>query len=156
LLVAPSPTNPWDGTSVIGNNVEGYDAGPGEILEFPLDPYSIANGTVGQIFGWRVWNLTREEMETFCTRPGEELWYTTGVEYGAWDQYAGGNPLDPWMVGAPDGISMYNLTGDPFYRSQNVLDHHLATCGGEPIIPEPGTMLLIAGSALLLVLRRKK
>jgi len=161
LLVAAD----WNGTSLIGDG----EAGPGEILIYPANPYIITNGTTGQVFGWRVWNLTPEGLRSFCTKPGEECWYTTGIEKGAWSQYPGGNEVDPWKIGWPSGaapvdwiiggevgaeVGMYELTGDPFYRSANVLDKHLATCGG--VIPEPGTMLLIGGSALLLVLRRKK
>jgi hypothetical protein len=161
LLVAAG----WDGTSVIG---AGADAGPGEILVYPDNPYVVTNGATGQIFGWRVWNLTAEGLATFCTRPGEELWYTSGTEKGAWFWYPGGDPYDPWKIGWPEGaqpgdwmfggevgaeVGMFLMTGNPYYRERNILDKKLGTCG---IIPEPGTMLLIGSSVLLLVLRRKK
>ena len=160
----------WDGTSEIGQDWGFTPAGPGEILVYPDNPFNVTVGDTGDLFGYRVWNLSLDEMATFCTRPGEELWYMTGVEYGAWIG-AGGDPLDPWWIGAPDSSAPgdWNFFGEvgsevaahiadpsnPLYRSQNVLDVHLATCG-DPVIPEPGTMLLIGSSALLLVLRRKK
>ena len=148
----------WDGTSVIGNG----GTGAGVVYEYPIDPYVITTGLTPNQLAWRVWNMSEETMETFCTRLDEEVWYTTGRELGSFEA-----PDSGWWIGAPTGVPadswvgfsqyigwevlMYMETGDPMYRSQNVLDTKLATC-----VPEPGTMLLIGGSALLLLLRRKK
>jgi hypothetical protein len=150
-----SPT--WSGTTTLYS--------PGVVYEYPGDPgYEITGNITGQNFGWRAWSLTREELANFCKEIGKEIWYTEGTEKGSYE-YAG-MPYDGWWVGAPSGsqpdywtftgsigfeVYMHDMTGDPFYRSANILDTKLAEC-----VPEPSTMLLIGGSALLLVLRRKK
>jgi len=156
----------WNGTSLVGGDSHSaWDVGPGEINVFPVNPFMINNGAAGNRLAWRVWNLSPEGLETFCTRPGEQLWYTTGREFGT---FPDGVVDTGWFVGAPLGSPpgdwvglanyigyeeiMYYMTGDPQYRSEDRLDHKLGECP----IPEPSTMLLIGGSALLLILRRKK
>jgi len=153
ILTSPS----WSGTTTL--------FAPGVVYEYPGDPgYEITGTVTGEQFGWRAWSLTPDEMKRFCNVIGVELWYTEGREYGSYE-YAG-LPTIGWEVGAPSGadpadwtftgsigfeVFMHDMTGDPFYRSANILDTKLAEC-----VPEPSTMLLIGGSALLLVLRRKK
>ncbi|MBN1918336.1 MAG: PEP-CTERM sorting domain-containing protein [Verrucomicrobia bacterium] len=123
---------------------------PGEVFETPMPFIGINVGAAGMQFGWRAFNLSEAEMAEFCTVPGVELWYTTVAEVG----------LDgaPWTIlDASDLWNWDGYVGTQVYfgmKPMNVLDVHLATCGG--VIPEPGTMLLIGSSALLLFIRRKK
>ena len=151
----------WGGTSVIGKG----GTGPGVVCEYPVDPYNITNGTTGSRMAWRVWNLSSAQMATFgagiyC----EEAWYTTGREFGTFPDSLPPNDTG-WWLGAPVGapldswagfseyvgleVYMHTETGDPMYRTQNVLDNHLITILG----PEPGTFALV-GVGIAAVLAR--
>ena len=130
---------------------------PGEIMDFPLEPYIISAGAAGAQFAFRAWNLTPQQMEEFCTVLDVEAWYLTGREFSSYPTtgdtgwaIGGGDPTVPpesWsgFVGSI-GLEVFNGL-----KTQNTLDTHLATC-----IPEPGTMLLIGSAALLALVRRKK
>jgi len=123
------------------------------------EPNPLINVGLGQDYiALRVWNLTKTELENFCTVEGQEIWYITDREMGAgggrdtgWSVGCGSvaQGADPaeWTFGATMGVEAYINSG------YNELDQHLGTC---PPIPEPGTMLLIGSAALLLLVRRKK
>jgi hypothetical protein len=131
-----------------------YTAMPRVQVGLGVDPIAI-----------RAWNLTKQELLDFCTEIPKEAWYMTTRERGMSD---GPNaPADMAMV---VGLGWVPPGGDPTafgwvfdsyvgvevamgLRTQNRTDTFLVPC---PIIPEPGTMLLIGGSALLLLIRRKK
>lgn len=126
--------------------------------------YSIVPGDTYDKIAYRSWNLTKEELETFCTRPEEEIWYLTGRELESHNN-AGDGPDTGWWIGMPgadgsapapeDWVGFSSLIGWEVLqglRTQYTLDTHLGTCP----IPEPGTMLLIGGSVVLLLIRRKK
>ncbi len=137
----------------------------GEDPLYSSSPPSISQGLGLDPLAIRAWNLSKEEMADFCTVGGVEAWYMTSRERGmSSGTYA---PPDMAMVVGlgyvPDGIDpdvfgwggMDAYVGVEVYmalKTQNRTDVFLAECP----IPEPGTMLLIGSSALLLLLRRKK
>jgi hypothetical protein len=153
----------WNGTTTLESpglvNVDPY----GRIGN--PNPYHITNGMGLDKISWRAWNLTPEQMELWCTEPGVELWYTDGRELG-WCEYGDTG----WTLPAdlPNFVEFYGTIGSEvannidfpenadLYRDQDRLDHFLGKCGEEPVIPEPGMMLLIGGAALLALLRKKK
>ena len=128
-------------------------------------PYSIVPGGWFDKIAFRVWNISKDGMATFCERPEEEVWYMTGRELTSHDN-SGLGPDDGWWIGMP-GLAG-GVEGDPGdwagfngligweiingLRTQYQLDTLLGVCP----IPEPGTMLLIGGSVVLLLIRRKK
>ena len=126
--------------------------------------YSIVPGDTFDKIAYRSWNLSKEQMETFCERIDEELWYLTGRELESHTN-VGGGPDTGWWIGAPgfegggapepeDWTGLNSLIGWEIaygLRTQYTLDTLLGVC-----IPEPGTMLLIGGSVVLLLIRRKK
>jgi hypothetical protein len=138
----------WNGTTTL--------ATPGEVNLFPADPYNITTGIALDKFEWRIWNLTPEEMEDWCTVPGQELWYGTGREYGSYDWGDTGWNVNPDPA---NWVGFFGYVGWEVYmgtRDQNTLDTYLGTCGEGPVIPEPGMMLLIGSAGLLALLRKKK
>ena len=134
---------------------------PGVLTDYPLNPYIINVGNKTDHFGWRAFNLSKQDLLRYCAVIGTSVWYTDGREFGS---YAG-FPDTGWMVSGGDPTiepadwpGFFGYIGYEIYlggpRQKNQIDHHLLTlltC----IVPEPGTMLLI-GSALLLLIRRKK
>jgi len=141
---------------------------PGYFVVDPVletgNPYSIVPGNTFGLMAYRVWDLSKEEMETFCTRPMEELWYLTGRELTSHNNQGGGPDTGWWLcmpgnegggACAPADWAGFNgLVGFEILnnlRTQYTLNTLLGIC-----IPEPGTILLIGGSVLLLLLRRKK
>lgn len=124
---------------------------PGEVYMTTVPPYfgfgvGVTAGCAGAQFGWRAWNLTPDEMAVFCSVVGQEVWYTDCAEIGLDGLPWTITQMEFWMWDGNIGTQVYYGLKD-----QNVLDRHLATC-----VPEPGTVLLIGGTALLLVPRRKK
>jgi hypothetical protein len=111
----------------------------------------------------RAWNITKQQMLDFCTQPPLEAWYMTTTERGMSD-----GPHAPADMAMVVGLGYVPPGGDPTaygwelnsyvgvevamaLRPMNQTDVFFLEC-----IPEPGTMLLIGGSALLLLIRRKK
>jgi len=125
---------------------------------------NIQYGMGADLIAMRVWNVTMEQLETFCTVPSTEVWYMTDREMsveslmppaldsgwcvGMGDIPQGGDPMSyGWAFTGVVGADVKEGL-----KPQNMTDTFLLECP----IPEPGTMLLIGSSALLLLLRRKK
>jgi hypothetical protein len=124
----------------------------------------VQNGMGCDPLAIRAWNLTKEELLDFCTVAPKEAWYMTTRERGMSD-----GPHAPPDMAMVVGLGHVPPGADPTaylwaldsyvgvevamgLKPQNRTDVFLLECP----IPEPGTMLLIGGSALLLLLRRKK
>ena len=138
-------------------------------FEYTDPPWSgaapvIVPGMGMDLLAVRVWNVSKEDLEAFCTVPLTEVWYTTDREFGTVGSPTYPVPDTGWSVGmgsVPDGANPvdydWGFTGTigvevSYGKPKNMTDVFLLECP----IPEPGTMLLIGSSALLLLLRRKK
>ena len=121
----------------------------------------VANGLGWDLIGMRVWNVSQGDLEEFCTVPGVQVWYTTDREFGSQP-----NGDTGWMVGMGSvgpgedptaaGWGFQGTVGVEVAtgaKPKNMTDVFLLECAP---IPEPGTMLLIGSSVLLLLIRRKK
>ena len=148
---------------------EGAFSSPGAFninaLQETGNAYDIAPGSWFDKIAYRAWNVSKTQMEEFCTIPEQEIWYLTGREIGTLTDPNGG-PDTGWWIGQPgdglphppsdwggfNGLVAYELSLMGGWRDQYQLETLLGTCP----IPEPGTMLLIGGSVVLLLIRRKK
>jgi len=157
-ILLPSPV--WDGTTTL--------VSPGVVWEYAYFPGYEMTGTVtGQPYGWRAWSATPEQMAGFHWP--FQIWYTDGVEKGSYSEFPG-HEYEGWWVGAPTGadpdywmwtgtigyeVYVHDQTGDPAYRSANILDRELVLVLAAGA-PEPDAILLMGGSALLLAIFGKK
>jgi hypothetical protein len=142
---------------------------PGYLLIDPIaetgSAYSIVPGATFDKIAYRAWNVSKDDLEDFCTVDGVELWYLTGRELESHNNQGGG-PDTGWWIGMPgyegggapapeDWTGLNSLIGWELaagLRTQYTLDTFLGKC----VVPEPGTILLIGGSIVLLLIRRKK